>query len=84
MQSLSNLISITTGRMICATKNTNIAEINENLIIRSEEGKPAVLEAIEELKKTSLPPMSASSFLEMAAVDHQVDSSKNNIIGHKG
>ena len=28
--------------------------------------------------------MSASSFLEMAAVDHQVDSSANNLIGHTG
>jgi uncharacterized protein YkwD len=66
-------------------KNTNLAEKEEVLMIRSEEGKPAVREAIEELKRTSsLPPMLASSFLEMAAVDHQVDSSKNNIIGHTG
>jgi len=66
-------------------RNTSLANVNEVLMISTQEGKSAVIEAIEELKKTlPLPPMSNSTLLELAAIDHQVDSSKNNLIGHTG
>lgn len=51
--------------------------------LKSKEGKKAIIQLIEQLKITeALSPMTISSYLEVAAMDHGSDISQNNIFSH--
>ena len=58
---------------------------NENILIKTKEGKKAVIECISVLKEQApLPEVKPSEILEKAALDHQRDTSKNSLQGHTG
>lgn len=58
---------------------------NENILIKTNEGKKAVEECISVLKaQTPLCAVIPSELLEKASLDHQRDTSANNIQGHTG
>tara|TARA_B100001287_G_scaffold235848_1_gene208228 strand:+ start:91794 stop:92378 length:585 start_codon:yes stop_codon:yes gene_type:complete len=68
-----------------AIHNKLVYKSNDNVLIRTVEGKSAVRKAIKVLRNTlPLPPIKPSISLEKAAFDHQKDMSKTGIMGHIG
>ena len=57
----------------------------QDFLIKTKEGKKAVEECISVLRNQAvLCSIEASQLLEMAALAHQRDTSKNNLLGHSG
>lgn len=68
-----------------AIHNNLVYKRNDNFLIRTVEGKPAVRKAIKVLRNTlPLPPIKPSVSLEKAAYDHQTDMTNTGIKGHIG